>query len=72
MTTDPRRILGVNVRSIRQKRGISQERLAEISGLHRTYISGIERGGRNVSLINIVELAHALQVPVTDLVKNLK
>jgi len=63
---DPRVLFGRRVRELRTERGFSQERLAELSNLHRNYIGGIERGERNVGLINIVELAHALRVkPVT-------
>jgi len=60
---------GHRVRSIRESRGLSQERLAELAGLHRTYVSGIERGQRNVGLDNILVLADALQVPTADLFK---
>ncbi|MBV7299036.1 helix-turn-helix domain-containing protein [Enterovibrio paralichthyis] len=51
---------GKHVRSLRQQLEISQEELAANCGLDRTYISGIERGKRNVSLINIFRLAEAL------------
>lgn len=61
-TSDPRVLFGRRVRELRMEQGLSQERLAEMSKLHRNYIGGIERGERNVGLINIVELAHALQV----------
>jgi transcriptional regulator with XRE-family HTH domain len=47
--------------------GISQEELAAISGLHPTYVSSVERGERNVGLVNIHRLAGALRVPVARL-----
>jgi transcriptional regulator with XRE-family HTH domain len=59
---DPRVLFGRQIRELRTERGYSQERLAELSNLHRNYIGGIERGERNIGLINIVELAHALRV----------
>jgi transcriptional regulator with XRE-family HTH domain len=54
------------------KLGLSQEALAERADLDRTYISGIERGIRNVSLINIVELARALNVSPSKLMTEIK
>jgi transcriptional regulator with XRE-family HTH domain len=59
--TIPRRF-GLRVRSLRKQRGLSQERLAELADLHFTYVSSVERGKRNISLINIVRLARALKV----------
>lgn len=58
---------GENLRKIRQRVGISQEKLAELAGLHRTYVSSIERGQRNISLENIERLAKALAVPLAKL-----
>lgn len=62
MSEDPRKIFGKNIRMLRQQKGLSQEALADECGLHRTYIGGVERGERNVSLLNIVALAKALDV----------
>ncbi|RJP47935.1 MAG: XRE family transcriptional regulator [Anaerolineaceae bacterium] len=60
---------GQKVRDLRIQRGLSQEKLAELSGLHRTYISSLELGKRNVSIVNIHALAKALQVPPDELLK---
>ena len=57
-------VFGKNVRLHRKKREISQEKLAELADLHRTYIGAIERGDRNVSLRNVQMIAFALDVPV--------
>jgi transcriptional regulator with XRE-family HTH domain len=61
---------GQKVREIRIKKGISQEELAELAGLHRTYISSLELGKRNVSLINIYALAKALGTTPDKLLKS--
>jgi transcriptional regulator with XRE-family HTH domain len=61
---------GQRIRAIRTKQGISQEKLAELSGLHRTYISTLELGKRNISLKNIYTLAKALGVPPDELLKH--
>lgn len=58
---------GENLRVIRTKRGISQEKLADLAGLHRTYVSSAERGERNVSLETIEKLAKALGVSMAAL-----
>jgi DNA-binding XRE family transcriptional regulator len=59
---DPRLLFGRRVLKLRLELGWSQERLAELSGLHRNYVGGAERGERNVGLLNVVKLAHALHV----------
>jgi len=51
---------------------LSQEKLAELADLHRNYVGGVERGERNVSLLNIVKLAHGLNVRVPKLVETIR
>jgi transcriptional regulator with XRE-family HTH domain len=61
--------LGQAVRDIRRERGISQEELATRSGVHRTYMGGIERGQRNPSYANILKIAGALRVRPSELLR---
>lgn len=63
---DFRKVFGKRVRELRLSLKISQEQLAERSGLHRNYVGGVERGERNVALLNIVRLADALGVTLVD------
>ena len=58
---------GENLKKVRTKTSISQEKLAELAGLHRTYVSSVERGERNVSLETIEKLASALDVTMAEL-----
>lgn len=62
-----RRTFGAGVRALRERAGLSQEQLAHVAGLHRTYVGSVERGERNVSLDNIWALADALGVSPSDL-----
>jgi transcriptional regulator with XRE-family HTH domain len=59
---DVLRAFGQSVKYHRQAVGLSQEALAELSGLHRTYVGGIERGERNLGLLNVFAICHALGV----------
>lgn len=61
---------GLTVKHYRESLGLSQEILAEKTGLHRTYISGIERGIRNPSLKNVAKISQALNIPLKDLFKD--
>lgn len=66
---DARGTLGVNIRSAREQRGWSQEELADRSGIHRTYISGVERGTRNPTLSIIETIATTLELTAAQLLE---
>ena len=68
---DPRKPLGLAIKKRRQDLGLTQEQLAEAAGLHWTYISGIERGIRNVSIVKLASIAASLEVRVRTLVEDL-
>lgn len=68
MKSDINEEVGFNIRRIREKRGLSQEKLAALAGLHRAYIGQIERGEKNIGLKNLEKIAKALEVPVRFLV----
>lgn len=58
-----------NLQELRKERGLSQEKLAEKAGLHRTYIGMIERSEKNITLLNMEKIAIALNVEIIDLLK---
>ncbi len=60
---------GNNVQHIRKERGLSQEKLAELADVHRTYIGMIERAEKNITLLNIEKIANALNVTIDTLLK---
>ncbi|WP_352288789.1 helix-turn-helix transcriptional regulator [Psychrobacter sp. GW64-MNA-CIBAN-0177] len=70
MTTDERMIaFGKRVREMRKSKGISQERLAEMAGIDRSYMGNIERGEKNITLKKAYEICDALDVEIQDLVQ---
>jgi len=60
--------LGKKIRAEREKRGVSQEKLGEMAGVHRTYVGMIERGEKNITLQNLGRFARALSLRVKDLI----
>ena len=64
--------VGVIIRELRNHSSLSQEQLANNSGLDRTYIGSVERGERNISVLNLKKIADALNVKTSDLLKNLE
>jgi transcriptional regulator with XRE-family HTH domain len=67
--TSARHLFAENLQRERKARGISQEKLAELAGLHRTYVGSVERGERNISIDNMERLAAALGVTVQVLLE---
>lgn len=67
MLNDPRVHFGRRLAELRKQKGWSQEKLALESGIARSYLGGVERGQRNIALLNIYKLADALKVPVAML-----
>jgi transcriptional regulator with XRE-family HTH domain len=61
------RILSRNIQHLRSTRNLSQEELADLCGLHRTYVGSVERGERNITLSSLEVLAHALGVSAPEL-----
>ena len=70
-SADPRVSFGKHVRKLRLERGLSQEKLAELADLHRNYVGGVERGERNIAIVNIVALAQALKVKPAKLLETI-
>lgn len=68
---DPRAVFGKHLAALRRQAGFSQEALALESGLARSYLGGVERGQRNIALINICKLADALSVRPSALLESL-
>jgi len=67
---DMRKLVGRNVRHFREERGLTQEQFAELSGFSQQYLSGLERGHRNPTVVTVYELATALGVSHLDLLKH--
>lgn len=69
VSSHARRIFAQRLRHIRLIKGLSQEELADMAGLHRTYVGSVERSERNISIDNMERLAIALGVDITELLR---
>lgn len=69
---DVTQVFAENIKRFRQKQGLSQEALADLAGLHRTYIGAVERGERNITLLNANKIAEALGLQLSDCLKEKK
>lgn len=66
------KLIGEKIREIRTQKGLTQENLAEKSGLHSTYIGGVERGERNLTVISLEKIARGLEIDIRDLFERRK
>ncbi len=69
-THNARMLFARNIKAFRTKLNLSQEELADLAGLHRTYVGSVERGERNISIDNIERLASALNTDITELLRD--
>lgn len=69
MEGDLQRTFGQNLRAYREARGLSQEAFADVLGVHRTYMGGMERGERNLTLKSMERISERLKVPPLDLLQ---
>lgn len=60
------KFLGARIRDMRKSQGLSQEQLAEVSGLHHTYIGAVERGERNISIKSLLKITDALKISMGE------
>jgi transcriptional regulator with XRE-family HTH domain len=66
---DVRERVGLNLQRLRREKGLSQEELADRAGIHQTYLSGVERGKRNPTVVVLQRIAEALDADIADLVE---
>lgn len=64
--------LGKALRKHRMAAGLSQEALADLAGIHRTYVGDVERGERNIAIVNMVRLAVALKIPLSRIIQEME
>lgn len=69
MEGDLQRTVGRNLRAYRTDRGLSQEAFADVLGVHRTYMGGLERGERNLTLRSLERIAHTLELDPVELLR---
>jgi transcriptional regulator with XRE-family HTH domain len=72
MSGDPIKIFGLVIKELRKERKLSQERLADEASLDRTFLSQLETGRKQPSLLTILQLAHALRVEASDLIQRME
>jgi transcriptional regulator with XRE-family HTH domain len=70
--SDPRSAFGAAVRRLRTDKKLSQEELADLAEIHRTYIGDVERGTRNIALVNMTRIANALGLPLSRVIAEME